>query len=34
MFPEMDLMPGKKRVPHDGLADAVLVAEYARRKLR
>ena len=34
LFPEMDLMPGRRRVPHDGLADAVLVAEYARRKLR
>ena len=34
LFPAMDLMPGRRSTPHDGLADAVLVAEYARRKLR
>lgn len=33
LFPDMDLSPGKRRVPHDGLADAVLIAEYARRSL-
>lgn len=33
LFPGIDLTPGRKRVPHDGMADAVLIAEYARRKL-
>jgi|ETNvirnome_2_300_1030623.scaffolds.fasta_scaffold00357_16 crossover junction endodeoxyribonuclease RuvC len=33
LFPDMNLMPGKRTTPHDGLADAVLIAEYARRKL-
>lgn len=28
--PELDLMPGKKRKPHDGLADACCLALYAR----
>ena len=33
LFPGIDLTPGRRRVPHDGMADAVLVAEYARRRL-
>ena len=33
LFPGINLTPGRKRVPHDGMADAVLIAEYARRKL-
>mgnify|MGYP001287182844 CR=1 FL=1 len=33
LFPDMDLTPGKRTTPHDGLADAVLIAEYARRTL-
>ena len=34
LFPEMNLMPGRRTTPHDGLADAALIAEYARRRLR
>ena len=30
LLPELDLTPGRKTVPHDGLADAGLLAEYAR----
>lgn len=30
-YPGVDLTPGKKRVPHDGIADAVCIAEYGRR---
>jgi len=30
-FPMVDLTPGKKRVPHDGIADAVCLAEYGRQ---
>lgn len=33
LFPGLCLTPGKKRIPHDGMADAVLIAEYARRVL-
>ena len=33
LFPGIDLTPGRKRIPHDGMADSVLIAEYARRKL-
>ena len=33
LFPGINLKPGKTRVPHDGMADAVLIAEYARRTL-
>ena len=33
LFPGVCLTPGRKRVPHDGMADALLVAEYARRLL-
>lgn len=29
-YPLIDLMPGKKRKPHDGIADAVCIADYAR----
>jgi len=31
--PTLDLTPGSRRKPHDGLADAALIAEYARRTL-
>lgn len=30
-FPMVDLTPGRKRVPHDGIADAVCLAEYGRQ---
>lgn len=33
LFPGINLTPGRKRIPHDGMADSVLIAEYARRKL-
>ena len=33
LFPSLELTPGKKTTPHDGLADAALIAEYARRTL-
>ena len=29
-YPAIDLTPGRKRVPHDGMADAVCIAEYGR----
>lgn len=31
IFPSADLMPGRCRVPHDGIAEALLIAEYGRR---
>lgn len=30
-FPMVDLTPGRKRTPHDGIADAVCLAEYGRQ---
>lgn len=30
-YPEVDLTPGKKRKPHDGIADAVCLAEFGAR---
>lgn len=33
LFPGINLTPGRRSVPHDGMADAVLIAEYARRTL-
>lgn len=30
-YPQVNLKPGKKRVPHDGMADAICLAEYAKR---
>lgn len=30
-YPSVDMTPGKKRVPHDGIADAVCIAEYGRQ---
>lgn len=30
-YPALDLTPGRKRVPHDGMADAVCIAEYGRQ---
>lgn len=31
LYPEVDLLPGKKRKPHDGMADAVCIAEWGSR---
>lgn len=33
LFPAADLIPKGCRTPHDGIAEALLMAEYARRKL-
>lgn len=33
LFPGVDLCPGKKTKPHDGMAEALLIAEYGRRVL-
>ena len=33
LFPRVDLAPGKRRVDNDNLAEALLMAEYARRML-
>ena len=33
LFPNADLTPGKCKKPQDGLAEALLMAEYARRLL-
>jgi len=33
LFPELDLTPGRKTKPDDGLADAACIAEYCRRTL-
>tara|TARA_B100000700_G_scaffold189815_1_gene209193 strand:- start:54660 stop:55127 length:468 start_codon:yes stop_codon:yes gene_type:complete len=30
-YPSIDLTPGRKRVPHDGMADAACLAEYGRQ---
>ena len=30
-LPDLDLTPGRRRVPHDGLADAACLAVYGRR---
>lgn len=30
-YPSVDLCPGRKRSPHDGIADAVCLAEWGRR---
>jgi hypothetical protein len=33
LFPKVNLLMNEKSsVPHDGLVDALLIAEYARRK--
>lgn len=32
-WPDTSLVPPRGRVPHDGLADALLIAEYGRRTL-
>jgi crossover junction endodeoxyribonuclease RuvC len=32
-YPSIDLTPGARRKPHDGIADAVCIAEYALREL-
>lgn len=33
-YPEINLIPGRKKTPQDGIADAVCLAEYGKRKLR
>ena len=33
LFPDAPLIPAGCRKPHDGMAEALLMAEYARRKL-
>ena len=33
LFPEANLVPHNHRVAHDGIAEAILCAEYARRRL-
>lgn len=33
LFPEAELVPPNCRTAHDGLAEAILMAEYARRKM-
>lgn len=33
LFPEANLVPHNHRTAHDGIAEAILMAEYARRKL-
>jgi hypothetical protein len=33
LFPEVDLIPARCRVPHSGSVDALLIAEYGRRKI-
>ncbi|MAX33684.1 MAG: Holliday junction endonuclease [Halomonadaceae bacterium] len=30
-YPSINLTPGRKRVPHDGIADAMCMAEYGRQ---
>ena len=30
-YPGVDLTPGRKRTPHDGMADAICLAEYGRQ---
>lgn len=32
-YPKVNLMPGRCRKPHDGIADAVCLADYALREL-
>jgi|TARA_R100001082_G_scaffold48758_1_gene26292 crossover junction endodeoxyribonuclease RuvC len=34
MFPTFDLTPGRKRKPHDGLADALCIALYGLSQMR
>ena len=33
LFPKAELIPNGCRKPHDGIAESILLAEYARRKL-
>lgn len=33
LFPDLDLTPGRRTRPHDGLSDAACLAEFARRRL-
>ncbi len=32
-YPQVNLLPGRKKVPHDGMADAVCIAHYAFNNL-
>lgn len=32
-LPDLDLLPGRCTVPHDGLADAACIAEWGRRRI-
>lgn len=32
-FPEVSLYPGRKRTPHDGMADALCLLNYAKKHL-
>jgi DNA polymerase III epsilon subunit-like protein len=34
MFPLFDLSPGRKRKPHDGLADALCIALYGMSQMK
>lgn len=34
LFPSLDLTPGRRRKPHDGIADAALLAYYAHTQFR
>ncbi len=34
LFPNEKLLPGRCKKPHDGLIDALLIAEYGRRNFR
>jgi crossover junction endodeoxyribonuclease RuvC len=33
LYPRVELVPPKKRKPHEGIVDALLLAEYGRRRL-
>ena len=33
-YPEIDLLPGKKQKPHDGMADAICLAEYCKKEFK
>ena len=34
LYPWVDLLPGRMRKPHDGIADAVCIAEWAKKSAR
>ena len=33
-YPKVNLVPGRKKTPHDGIADAVCIAEYGKTLIR